>query len=916
MDALSIATAVIAFVDFGSKLVSLYREVSQARDGLPSELSDLSTQGPELSRNASSARGRIAQLRALYPHQAESFDRLTSECNVAEEDLQKLVSSFKPGQGKAALGALRAWWKHAEIDTLQGRLRNIRDQLNTSMIVCILGTTMETHNDPGKLIDRLSPERPIKYPRPDLGEMSSDKPLQAPSDANKIAIGLWTAIKTTPGPGDLESVQAAGAYASDSVLTNSSDAICHTILNALAFPDMMARENQVKEPLPTTLKWLMNDADLVNGTPSSSIGSTLLSSSAQKDTRHSQGHGFKAWLESPDNESPFWITGKPASGKSTIMKYICTNPKVEASLRQWAGDLELLTCSAYFWNPGSSEQKSQAGLLRTMLHQLLGQRPDLCSLVTPERYMYFRLAGTNAPSPDWTIKELRKAFENLGSQIHDTARLAMFIDGLDECDGDLMELVGFTKKLHRDHRVKLCVSSRPWNTFKDAFKTYPSLRMEQHTRPDIEKYVHEQMAGSDGLQELRQVKVRNKSVVDLESQLVEKADGVFLWVVLVVEQILVAARDNPEMDKIWELFEALPPDLEELYASMRRRSSKSLLETASRMYQLVFRWKDTVDDPFSADAFWIAITCNPAESPEVPEADEMVRIIPVLERKVAGCTGGMLQIVKRRMPIPVRRDQHNNYVEFIHRTAFDWLRSMHVWSAVVKDGPPDYDPSLVIISFLARPPDSQWRPIGELDDAGSPVPPRFRCLFYFARTCHDSRESRRALLRLIDRSDPSPIEPLLGESPAKRRESLAVEFRCWPYLQAKLESGAKLELAKPPSKLLWFVPERFWDKTRRDSWSYATRSILIIEDGNDIQSLNMRLRIAKVLREGKLIPTRQIMKGIGQLIRQDTWPLEYYRALQAGLQGRGFDMLLSRVELTGIKIGWSRRSSDSPRVMY
>ncbi|KAL8404198.1 hypothetical protein RB594_009164 [Gaeumannomyces avenae] len=880
MDALSIATAVIAFVDFGSKLVSLYREVSQARDGLPSELSDLSTQGPELSRNASSARGRIAQLRALYPHQAESFDRLTSECNVAEEDLQKLVSSFKLGQGKAALGALRAWWKHAEIDALQGRLRNIRDQLNTSMIVCILGTTMETHNDTGKLIDRLSPEGVIEYPRPDPGEASSGQPLQCPSDANKIAIGLWTAINTTPRPGDLESVQAAGAYASGSVLANSSDAICHTILNALAFPDMMARENQVKEPFPTTLKWLMDDADLVNGTPSSSIGSTPLSSSAQQDTRHTQGHGFKAWLQSPDNGSPFWITGKPASGKSTIMKYICTNPKVEASLRQWAGDLELLTCSAYFWNPGSSEQKSQAGLLRTMLHQLLGQRLDLCSLVTPERYMYFGLAGTNAPSPDWTIKELRKAFENLGSQIHDTARLAMFIDGLDECDGDLTELVDFIKKLHQKHRVKLCVSSRPWPAFKDAFKTYPSLRMEQHTRHDIEKYVHERMAGSDGLQELRQVKVRNKSVADLESQLVEKADGVFLWVVLVVEQILVAARDNPEMDKIWELFEALPPDLEELYASMRRRSSKSLLETASRMYQLVFRWKDTLGYPFNVDTFWMAVTCNnPAEPPEVPGAGEMVRIIPVLERKVAGCTGGMLQIIKGR---------YNQHVEFIHRTAFDWLRGMHVWSAVVKDGPPDYDPSLVIVSCLARPLNSQQSLISK--SYGTRGNLQFHHLFEFARTCHDSRESRRVLLRFIDRSD---FLPAPGGSPAKGRELLAVEYFCWPYLQAKLESGAKLELAKPLNKLLRFVPDIFWDKTRRDSWSRAIRPILLVDRKEGIQSLNMRLRTAKILREAKIIPAWGIVNFIEDSIRYDQWPVEYYRALQAGLQGRGFDMLLS-----------------------
>ncbi|KLU84999.1 hypothetical protein MAPG_04033 [Magnaporthiopsis poae ATCC 64411] len=895
MDALAIAASVVAFVDFGSNIVSLYREISQTRDGLPSELSDLSTQSPELSRNATSARDKIAELRARYPHQAESLDRLTSECLLAEKELQKLLGGFKPGWGAAGVGALRAWWKHDEISSLQGRLSNIRVQLNTSVLMCIMHDSTETRNDLGRVIDGLDTvQGAIQASGPNLSNASRGQPLENPSYADKIAMGLWTAISATSRSAKQPLVQAAGSCSNESALPKSNHTVCRRIVKALAFPDMMARENQIKEPFPTTFKWLLDD-------PSSSSAQQ----SSPVEPQACQRQDFKAWLQSSDNESPFWITGKPASGKTTVMKYICTNPKVRASLRLWAGDLDLLTCSVYFWNPGSSGQKSQAGLLRTILHQLLDQRPEFCPLAAPERYLYFQLAGTDAPNPDWTVEELREALNNLGSQIHDTAHLAIFIDGLDEYDGDLAELVGFVKELHQNHEVKLCISSRPWNTFKDAFKAYPSLRMEQHTRPDIEKYVRERMAGSDGLRELRKLEVRNRSVADLESQLIEKADGVFLWVVLVVEQLLIAARDDPDLDKVWELFEGLPPDLGDLYASMRRRLSPSLLETASRMYQLVFRWKDTTDATFNVGIFWMAITCsNPAKSPELLKRGEMAGIMPVLERRLAGCTGGMLQINRILSDWKTREEaeQYGNYVEFIHRTAYDWLRGM--WSTVVGDGPLDYDPSLVILSCLTSPPTPQ-----RLSAVVSGYR-RGQQSFDFARTCNDSPETRRVLLCLIDQLDVSTLGNHLaisesvwdGLTEAGIRSVSAMHFFCFPYLQARFESGSQIEGAEAPSKLLQFVPEIFWSKRKREWWRVAADCVTLIPPDDDPTCLNMRLRTAEVLLQARFFHMRLLIREVEDRIRRNWWPLDYWTALLAGLQGRGFTQLPRDIKLTGMPI--------------
>jgi hypothetical protein len=256
-------------------------------------------------------------------------------------------------------------------------------------------------------------------------------------EKDKITQGLWT------------SLAAADHEAAQSPLhppeqpSEANDNICNRILEGLEFHDMRVREGQIKEPFPDTFKWLLKDE-----TPEESSRPSVR---------------FREWLESKVVENPFWITGKPASGKSTLMKSICNEPQVQKHLAVWSGEFRLLTCRAYFWYPGSSEQKSQLGLLRTLLSQLLHQRRDLCRHIVARRYLYFHLAGVDAPDPpkDWTLDEIQDLITRILSRIEGTGRVAMFVDGLDELDGNHEELVSFLKTLHSHFRIKLCVSSRP-----------------------------------------------------------------------------------------------------------------------------------------------------------------------------------------------------------------------------------------------------------------------------------------------------------------------------------------------------------------------------------------------------------------------------------------------------------------------
>jgi hypothetical protein len=145
LGALSIATGIITFADFGAKLVSLYLEIRQSEDGRPAALSALQAESRDLSGNASQARETVASLQARYPRQSESLARLTTECTQAEKELRSLTDylTATPGSGLRARGAqalvsIRGVLKQDDVEGLQGRLRSIREQTMMSVIMCIL----------------------------------------------------------------------------------------------------------------------------------------------------------------------------------------------------------------------------------------------------------------------------------------------------------------------------------------------------------------------------------------------------------------------------------------------------------------------------------------------------------------------------------------------------------------------------------------------------------------------------------------------------------------------------------------------------------------------------------------------------------------------------------------------------------
>jgi hypothetical protein len=66
------------------------------------------------------------------------------------------------------------------------------------------------------------------------------------------------------------------------------------------------------------------------------------------------------------------------------------------------------------------------------------------------------------------------------------AKYCFFVDGLNEYDGDDEEIIDLLQDLASSKNIKVCVSSRPWNAFMDAFGNSDwQLSIHDLTREDI-----------------------------------------------------------------------------------------------------------------------------------------------------------------------------------------------------------------------------------------------------------------------------------------------------------------------------------------------------------------------------------------------------------------------------------------------
>lgn len=168
--------------------------------------------------------------------------------------------------------------------------------------------------------------------------------------------------------------------------------------------------------------------------------------------------------------------------------------------------------------------------------------------------------------------EVEAAFNQLlnSNEVTKGFRICLFIDGLDEFDdkGDeslwsfANTLVGWTASGH----IKLCVSSREEASILNALK--PALRAVLHTvtRSDITRLIRSKLASNPNFQRLARDDAHQLQCKIIQAKIADRAEGVFLWVVLVLKTLEEELAAQTSMKALINIVEEVPPGLDDFFA--------------------------------------------------------------------------------------------------------------------------------------------------------------------------------------------------------------------------------------------------------------------------------------------------------------------------------------------------------------
>lgn len=442
------------------------------------------------------------------------------------------------------------------------------------------------------------------------------------------------------------------------------DALKTRLLDALAFPEMNERRNMIEgrvSDFDGTYHWIFDPP------------------------KKKPKHDFVEWLQS--GTDIFWVSGKPGSGKSSLMDFIYQNIQAERDgynhLEKWAKPCHVRLLSFWFFRPASTILlKSLQGLWRSLCFQILDTDKTLVDKIRENRdglapqSLRSCLIKQGSRAQHWTDIELKSWFIYLITR--SAFKYCLLIDGLDEVATNREALLDTTQYIaHRIDKIKICCSSRPEPPFLQRFQNNPSLQLQDFNYTDITSHCRKRLDST-----------RAQRYAD---EISHRAQGVFLWAYLVAEDLRDAAMKGDEDDDLERRIDECPGELQDLFMLLLERQDPFYAKHPKPYLYLIYvastKYRRAYQD-FTLFEFLVAASARAEFISGFPQTlDDSVwaslasEAVALTANVVARCAN-LIELV------PVEQEDRSDsedfahdelsiadqfQVRFIHRSALDFL---------------------------------------------------------------------------------------------------------------------------------------------------------------------------------------------------------------------------------------------------
>ncbi|KAF8242085.1 hypothetical protein K440DRAFT_566563, partial [Wilcoxina mikolae CBS 423.85] len=360
---------------------------------------------------------------------------------------------------------------------------------------------------------------------------------------------------------------------------------------------------------------------------------------------------YQTWSSAEGSEL-LLIEGKPGSGKSTLMKYFERNLLVREPLAR-----EAIVASFFYSYREGELQTNHSNMLRSILYSVLDQEESF--------FFHFQSSYRNVIQSgkqfQWPYNSLKEILLSLRE--HPVKEQLYFVvDAMDESDdADRWNVIQLLRQLCstdlKTHcKVKTVLASRPITGLNHPAESLV-IRLQDENDTDILKFARSFLGP--------ELQLPSDILHQALDFIVKHAQGVFVWVHLVKQELLVYARHGVTKKQIFDFLRGIPTELEEFYTRILNglaNRSKRDLKDGQKMFRLVlFAYR-----PLALSEFHQALAIPDDDLAEFSPSDQAFEdeLLLGINQRIIHCGRNFLE---------VKGVSENHSVQVMHQTVREFF---------------------------------------------------------------------------------------------------------------------------------------------------------------------------------------------------------------------------------------------------